>query len=176
VSPVALEEAVRRATGQEVTVIATRAGVVNPSPRALLLELLREVRRSVAGLVALLAAGVALVLDHAAILAALRRLSLSPAAVHGLGAALGIVLIGGMYALSGAAVPYVGPAVVVGTGALLGVATAALAQRLSPVSSDEIVAGQSLGLSVGQILREIVVPEGRPGVLALINRWRREFH
>lgn len=176
VSPVALEEAVRRATGQEVTVIATRAGVVNPSPRALLLELLRDVRRSVAGLVALLAAGVALVLDHAAILAALRRLSLSPAAVHGLGAALGIVLIGGMYALSGAAVPYVGPAVVVGTGALLGVATAALAQRLSPVSSDEIVAGQSLGLSVGQILREIVVPEGRPGVLALINRWRREFH
>jgi len=57
----------------------------------------------------------------------------------------------------------------------LGLVTALLADRLSPVRVEEIVAGQSLGLTNGQIMREIVVPAGRPGLLSLVNRWRREF-
>jgi len=170
-----LEQVVRQAAGEEAVVIITAAGVVAPSPRALVLELLQDVRRSVAGLGALLAAAAALVLDHATVLAALGRLGCSRRAVAAVGAGLGVLLLGGIYGLSGAAIPGAGPGVVAAAGAGLGVAVALLAERLSPVQPDEIMAGQALGLSDGQILREIVVPVGRPGLLSLVNRWRRQF-
>ncbi|HEY8495463.1 MAG TPA: hypothetical protein VIK98_00290 [Limnochordales bacterium] len=175
VSATDVEEAIRRATGRDATVIAARAGVVNPSARSLLVELLTDVRRSIAGIVAVLVAGAALVLDHATVLAALRRLEVRPAMANAFGAVLGAVLLAGAWCLSGAELPFLGPAGAVAAGAALGLATALLADRLSPVRTEEIVAGQSLGLTNGQIMREIVVPAGRPGLLSLVNRWRREF-
>ncbi|HEY8417944.1 MAG TPA: hypothetical protein VIK93_07910 [Limnochordales bacterium] len=170
-----LERLVREATGHDATVITTSAGAVSPSPRSMVMELLADVRRSVAGLLALLATAMALILDHATVLAGLKRFPVPDRAVKGLGAAVGALLAGGMYWLSRAGIPFIGPGTAAAIGALLGLATAVLAERLSPVSADEILAGQSLGLSGGQILREIVVPTGRPGLLSLVNRWRREF-
>jgi len=170
-----IEEAIRRAAGRDAVVVAARAGVVNPSARSLLIELLADVRRSIAGIVAVRVAGASLVLDHATVLAALRRLEVPPATANALGAGLGAVLLGGVWSLSGAELPFLGPAGALAAGAALGLVTALLADRLSPVRVEEIVAGQSLGLTNGQIMREIVVPAGRPGLLSLVNRWRREF-
>lgn len=175
VSPSEMETVLRRATGDAPAIIAARAGVVNPSARSLLIELLADVRRSIAALVAVLVAGAALVLDHATVLAALRGLNVRPTAVNAAGAVLGALLLGGVWALSGAELPFLGTAGAAAAGAALGLVTALMSERLSPVRAEEVLAGQSLGLTDGQILREIVVPAGRPGLLSLVNRWRRQF-
>lgn len=64
------------------------------------------------------------------------------------------------------------PAVGFGIGALL----SAIAHRISPVDVDEVHAGLSLGLGDAEILREIVVPGGRPGMLLWLNNFGRRLH
>ena len=43
------------------------------------------------------------------------------------------------------------------------------------MSEDEILAGQSLGMSFEEIMREIVIPGARPGLLQRLNRRRLKF-
>lgn len=175
VTPEAAAEAVFAQTGQTVAAFASSAGVVSPNPRGVVLELLADVRRTIAGIVSLAVGVAALVLDHATVLAAAQRMPGSRRARPWLAAAVGAVVVGATYRLSGGGIPYVSPAAAAGVGALLGLLTMAAARRLSPVSDDEIVAGQALGLSDGQIMREIVVPSGRPGLMTLLNARRRTF-
>jgi ABC-type arginine transport system permease subunit len=52
----------------------------------------------------------------------------------------------------------------------------ALARRISPVDAEEWVAGVALGLNPAQVMREIVVPANRPGLLLFLNRARQVFH
>jgi ABC-type nitrate/sulfonate/bicarbonate transport system permease component len=58
---------------------------------------------------------------------------------------------------------------------MLGLVVARYAERISPVSEDEIMAGESLGMSDGEILTEIVIPSARPGLLQLLNRRTLRF-
>lgn len=58
-------------------------------------------------------------------------------------------------------------------GAAAGFLITAAAPRISPVPAAPVEAGLSLGMSEAEIVREIVVPGGRPGLLYLLNRWRR---
>src|SRR5690625_1520629 len=53
-----------------VDVVVSPPGAVEPNPRAVLAGLLRDVRRAVAGVFALIVAGAVLVLDHAVVFAA----------------------------------------------------------------------------------------------------------
>ncbi|MBO8142158.1 MAG: hypothetical protein H0Z37_08280 [Firmicutes bacterium] len=170
-----IRRAAEEATGRAVTVRPSASGVVSPSPRSLVTGVLDDVRRSVAALLAFLVAALSLILDHAIVLAAMRYLSVPDTAIRPAGAAIGALLLGAVYGLSGARLPFAGHWAVLAAGALLGLLTAALAERLGPVNAEEIVAGQSLGLSDGQIMREIVVPAGRPGMMVLVNRRRRRF-
>lgn len=175
VVPEAVAPAVQAATGEAVTVFSSMAGMVTPNPRGVVLELLANVRRTIAGFVAVVVGMAALVLDHATVFAAAERLPGSRRRRALLAASAGAVLIGATYALGGGGIPFVPPAAAAALGALLGLLTLAAARRLSPVSGDEIVAGQALGLSDGQIMREIVVPAGRPGLMTLFNARRRVF-
>jgi ABC-type amino acid transport system permease subunit len=52
---------------------------------------------------------------------------------------------------------------------------ARFAERFSPVNIKEVTAGQALGLSNVQIMREIVIPSSRPGLMNLLNRWKQQF-
>ena len=52
---------------------------------------------------------------------------------------------------------------------------ACAAHRVAPVDADEVQAGLSLGLGGGEILREIVVPGGRPGILIWLNHFGRRI-
>jgi len=49
------------------------------------------------------------------------------------------------------------------------------AEKISPLSMDEVTAGESLGLSYDEIMREIVVPNGRPGLLQKMNYYKLKF-
>lgn len=169
---------VRRAAGDKVTTAVLPAGSLKPDLRGLLFQVLGKVRSTVAALVAMTLVAATLALDHAVIVSALRlgwksrRLPAwwTSCAAPVYGALVGATLLGTVFALSGARLPFLGWSAAVGLGALMGLLMAGLATRLAPVNGGELEAGLAMGLSHAQILREIVIPEGRPGLLLLLNR------
>jgi ABC-type spermidine/putrescine transport system permease subunit II len=60
-------------------------------------------------------------------------------------------------------------------GAAFGTAFGALAEKFSPLDDDEILAAESLGLNFDAIMREIVIPSARLGILMRLNRRRQKF-
>jgi ABC-type arginine transport system permease subunit len=45
-----------------------------------------------------------------------------------------------------------------------------LSNRISPINSKSIEAGEALGLSKAELFRQVIVPDGRPGLWQLYNR------
>jgi len=191
VSSDAVARRVAEAAGVAPLVADFEAGLLNPNPRASVLHILAQVRQTVAGIVALAAAAFALWADGATLLHAGRLLDRLPgafrarptgsgrrgrvrerAAVLGWGAVLGLILVAGMYHLAGGDIPGLSRGAVAALGALMGAVTGAFAGRISPVKEEELLAGAACGLTPAHIMREVVVPEGRPGFLMLVNRWR----
>lgn len=191
VTPDGVARRVAEAAGVSPLVASFEPGLLNPNPRASVLHILAQVRQTVAGIVALAAAAFALWADGATLLQAGRLLDRLPgafrtrrrpsgrrgrarerAAALGWGAVLGLVLVAGMYRLAGGGIPGLSDGGVAALGALMGAVTAAFAGRISPVKEEELLAGAACGLTPAHIMREVVVPEGRPGFLMLVNRWR----
>lgn len=168
-----------------VTTFSMPVAVVNPDARAELVRVLREVRATIAGLLAVVFTLLSLVLDHASVFSTMRQVLsqrrvnegwrkwLDPVKV--LGTALGAVLLVLIYVAARAQIPLINLGHVVMVGAFLGLLTAAFCERFSPIDTSEMMAGQALGLSYVQIMREIVIPSGRPGLMYLLNRRRQRF-
>lgn len=165
---------------------STSAGMVSPDARGEIFRILREVRSIVAGLLAIIFALIVLVLDHATIFSTLKQLRAGrrfqkrpllrwadPLLL--LGGAVGSVLLSSIYHLAGGEIPFCGPVVISLLGFGMGVLVVALSERFSPVDSMELMAAQALGLSNVQLMREVVIPPSRPGLLNLLNRWKQQF-
>ncbi len=159
----------REWTGYEVAVFASSPGVIRPNPRGVVAELLTDVRRTIAGMLAVVIAGATLALDQATVFSAAALFPGSRRGRAALAAGVGAVLVGATYSLSGGGIPFIGAGAATALGTVLGLLVMAVAHRLSPVNTEEILAGQALGLSDGQIMREIVVPAGRPGLLVVVQ-------
>ncbi len=176
----------RQALGNAyLSVYSSPVGIVNPNPRAELFRVLKEVRATIAGMLAIVITVLLLILDYSTVMSVMRQLAarsrgktiwkriLDP--VRTAGAIFGTVLLVAIYAASGAEIPYVGLAHMAVLGALLGMLAAVLCERFSPINGDEMMAGEALGLTYVQIMRNIVIPESRPGLLNLLNRWKKTF-
>lgn len=182
-----IEAAVQEVMGTNgVSVFSMSVGVVNPDARATLVQVLQQVRGTIAGLLALVFAGILFILDYSTILSAMRRLAQRAGSatgfrrrmfdpVKGFGALLGTLVLGGVYALSGAEIPFLNILHICLVGAMIGWVGGTMAERFSPVDADEMMAGEALGMSYTQIMREILIPAGRPGILLICNRWRQQF-
>ncbi len=166
-------------------------GTLEPDTMGVVFSILREVRSTIAGLAAIVFTLIVLWLDHATIISALRKLvpgkkrfggrfaqliqRLEPDLAGVYAAVVGGVILSGTYWLAGGAIPYISLAHLLVLGCLAGLGTATLAERISPVSETELLAGLSLGLRKTDIMRELVIPEGRPGVANLLNRRNLRF-
>jgi hypothetical protein len=87
------------------------------------------------------------------------------------------VLIGGVwlsvtFSLAGARIPYLNFWVISFLGGILGIMISLIAEKINPICKDEVLAGLSMGLPFKTIMREIVIPAGRPGILQFLNRWK----
>lgn len=165
---------------------STSVGMINPNARGEIFRILKEVRSIVAGLLSVIFTIVVLVLDHATVFSTLKyfRSCGKPVSsrfwrvfdpIHLLGAAVGSVILTAVYYFSRSQIPYVGLGSIAFCGLILGILITMFAERFSPVHSMELMAGQSLGLSNVQIMREVVIPPSRPGLLNLLNRWKQQF-
>lgn len=165
---------------------STSVGTVSPDARGEIFRILKEVRSIVAGMLSIIFTIIVLVLDHATIFSTLKFIRackkpvtkgwmrlLNPLFI--LGGVLGAVILTSVYCLSRSQIPFFSLPVVVTLGAALGAFIVVFAERFSPVHSMELMAGQSLGLSNVQIMREVVIPPSRPGLLNLLNRFKQQF-
>lgn len=171
----------------DISVFVSPAAVVTPNARATLFSVLGEVRRTIAGLTALALTLLALLLDHAVLFSSLQLQQREKGADNRLlrrlrpgnclwAMAMGSILLIGVYTGSGARIPGLAQYHVLLLGGGLGWLIYALARRISPVDAEEWVAGVALGLNPAQVMREIVVPANRPGLLLFLNRARQVFH
>src|SRR5690554_1677302 len=165
---------------------STSVGVINPNPRGEIFRILKEVRSIVAGLLSIVFAAVVLVLDHATVFSTLKYLRACEKPVGSrlrrffdpiylLGGGVGSLILIAVYCLSRSQIPYVGLGSIAFFGLILGILITIFAERFSPVNTMELMAAQSLGLSNVQIMREVVIPPSRPGLLNLLNRWKQQF-
>jgi hypothetical protein len=95
---------------------------------------------------------------------------LSPANLYA--TAVGSIWLGVCFFLAGARIPYLSYWQIGALGGLLGILMSSLAIKINPISKEEVFAGLSLGFPFKTIMREIVIPAGRPGMLQILNRWK----
>lgn len=165
---------------------STSVGMVNPDARGEIFRILKEVRSIVAGLLSIIFTIIVLVLDHATIFSTLKylkgaerastkrwRRSFDPLFI--LGGMVGSLILTSVYYLSRSQIPFFTLPLVAICGFGFGVLVVIFAERFSPVERMELMAGQSLGLSNVQIMREVVIPPSRPGLLNLLNRFKQQF-
>ncbi|HHW09647.1 MAG TPA: hypothetical protein GXX29_06705 [Firmicutes bacterium] len=157
---------------QGVSLFTTPAATVSPDARTTLFNVLGQVRATIAGITAAALVILLFILDQAVLFSTWRLLGWR---TGWLAAGAGALFLTAIYILCGAAIPGAGWPHVLAVGAILGLVMYWLAPRLSPVNADEVEAGLALGLSTAQVLREIVIPAGRPGLLMLLNRRRMVF-
>jgi len=177
-----------------VSLYSTSLGVIEPNPRGELYRVLREVKAILAGMTALVVTGLFLLFDHTAVMAVIRRRRLAaivksagwrktlagagafftaPERCYGM--VVGAVMLTAMFVISGGGIPYLPWIGVPLVGALLGSLAAGNCEKISPVAVEEVAAGEALGLSFDEIMREIVIPAARPGILQKLNRRKVKF-
>ena len=170
-------------------------GVIEPDPRGEVMVILKQVKAILAGMVSLIAVILFLTLDHTAIMTVIRRQRTinklpqtkgwkrlvqsirntftAPECLYGM--SIGALMLTAMFVLSGGGIPYLPWIGVPFLGAALGLLIANNAEKISPISTDEVTAGEALGLSFDEVMREIVIPNGRPGMLQTLNRRKMKF-
>lgn len=177
-----------------VSLYSTDLGVIEPDARGELYQVLNEVRAILAGMTAMIVTILFLALDHTAIMTVIRRRRLvnkvkvsgwrglvsrmavtftAPERQYGM--VVGAVLLSAIFIASRAGIPYLPWIGVPFIGALLGLIVANYAEKISPISTDEVTAGEALGLSFDEVMREIVVPSARPGLLQKLNTRKVKF-
>lgn len=174
--------------GDSAALYVQQGGVVQPDARTAVLQLLTGARRVVTLLVALLAFAIVFLFDVTALLSFARRAaevngeSRARATVEASawGGLVGAVVLGatvwlalGVEGAGGAAAAL--PAAGALAGALLGALLALACDRLGPVDPNQYLSALSLGIAAPDILREVIIPAGRPGLLYWLTRPGRNF-
>ncbi|HBT17518.1 MAG TPA: hypothetical protein DEB05_11265 [Firmicutes bacterium] len=85
-------------------------------------------------------------------------------------AGLGAVWLWATIKLSGAHIPYFTSQYFLVVGALIGMIFYWKAERFHHLNMEEVVAGYALGFSFTTVMREIIIPAGRPGIMQMLNR------
>lgn len=183
-----------QAGNNNVSVYSTALGVIEPNARGELYQVLNEVKGILAGMTAIIVTILFLGLDHTAIMTVIRRKRLAkkvprtgwrriaermtigftaPERRYGMG--VGAIMLTAMFIISGGGIPYLPWIGVPVIGAVLGLIVAAYTEKISPIAAEEIMAGEALGLSLDEIMREIVIPSGRPGLMQKLNQRKVKF-
>ncbi len=163
-----------------VDVFVRSAGVVEADARTALMLVIDNAVDLVALLAALLCTALFFLLDTSTLLSFVKaQRSLAGERVRSLRRRIGVAG-GAWFALVLTTVAWVGggvpvlylTALAVG-GFCVGFVVAFAAERVSPVDLDQLEAAASLGMPTAAILRRVVVPGGRPGLLLWLNRLAR---
>lgn len=162
-----------------ISVFDMDAGNVQPNVRGEFLRIISEVRETITALIAIVLVLLFLMLDFAGVMSVIKEVSkrkkqslilkiLNSELL--IGVIFGSISLELIFRLTGGQLPYIDnyPGAILG--AIMGLIIALLTEKINPVNKHEYLAGEALGFSFTEILREIVIPAGKPGILLLLNR------
>ncbi|MDD2201078.1 MAG: hypothetical protein PHP20_05650 [Firmicutes bacterium] len=177
-APEEVAAAVGEAVGEDVlAVYAIPAGIVQPGVRSEVQTLLTSVKSTISGLAACAIIIVSLIVDHSTVIAGAIGLASKGQGArrpgfdsYVYGALAGGTSFYAIAAITRSTLGSLGGPVFAAIGCVLGLVAAGASLRMSPVSLDEIEACIAFGMTGKQIMREVIIPAGKPGVLSLLNR------
>ncbi len=174
----------------EVRIQSLPPGTIQTDVRNELSRLLQEVRGVIAALTVIILGIMAFLFDQAPVLAMLHHLDLiapledaSLKQRKGIGikicrkvfpwlysAAIGAIWLWATIKLSGAQIPYLSDFHFFLAGGFLGIIFYQVVEKFHQLNMDEVMAGYAMGFSFTTVMREILIPAGRPGLMQLLNR------
>ncbi len=149
-----------------VTIISQDAGALQPNPRGEVFNVLQQVRSVISILIAFIFTLLVLILDQTLVISIIK--------MHGKKALIysfltGSIIFSSIYYISQISFPYLNLQIIFLIGGILGIIVGLFSKMLNPVSKEEWEAGKALGFSSAEIMQEIIIPSGRPGLLYLLN-------
>jgi hypothetical protein len=142
------------------------AGYLAPNTRGEVFNILSQVRAVISTIIALVFTLLVMILDQTLIISFI-RLNQGNGLIYGFFSG-GLIFTSICY-LSSINFPYLDFRIELIIGGVLGLLIALFASMLNPVNEKEWEAGQALGFSPAEIMREIIIPAGKPGLLYLLN-------
>lgn len=170
--------------GESISVFSMDAGQVQPNVRGEFLRILSQVRETITALIAIVLVMLVLILDLTGVLSVVKDLRKKKYQSLGMrilnselifGALAGSVMLHVIFTLTHGQLPYleVYPGLILG--GILGFIVAFFSERINPIDKKEYMAGEALGFTFTEILREIIIPSGKPGILYLLNQRKLYF-
>ncbi|MEJ6951250.1 hypothetical protein [Natronospora cellulosivora (SeqCode)] len=149
-----------------VTFIEMDPGLLQPNPRAEIFNILTEVRAVITTIIALIYILLIMILDQSLIISILKIKKGYAYLYAFLSGGIILTMISFIGQIQFA---YINPQMELVIGGGLGVLLALLSNMLNPVNYEEWEAGIALGFSPAEIMHEIIIPSGKPGLLYLLN-------
>ncbi|MFW6386375.1 MAG: hypothetical protein ACOCZM_00250 [Bacillota bacterium] len=169
-----MEEALLPVAGNPAASFSSMdVGMLQPNPRGEVYNILRQVEAVISIIVALVFTFLVMLLDQTLLISVLK---LQGNKGYFYSFASGALIFTLIYYGSGINFPYFNLFLTLFTGGLIGFVTGLFSSMLNPVSRAEWEAGKAFGFSPGEIMREIIIPAGKPGLLYLSNRPRIILH
>lgn len=175
-----LKSFVMQQVGQStISIFSQDAGVLQPNVRGEFLRIISEVRGTITALVAIVLVLLVLMLDLTSVMAAIKRLRktkkenillrvLNSEILFGV--VCGSITLEAIFMITQGQLPYIDNHPGAWIGAVLGLIVALFAERINPIDQKEYMAGEALGFNLTEILREVIIPSGKPGILFILNR------
>jgi len=149
-----------------VTYIEMDAGVLQPNTRGEIFNVLSQVRAVISTIIAFIFTVLVMILDQTLIISIL-QLNRGNGYLYGF--LSGGVIFSMICLISQIKFPYLNFQTEFIIGGVLGLLIALLSRMLNPVNEEEWEAGKALGFSPAEIMHEIIIPAGKPGLLYLLN-------
>ena len=151
-----------------VTFIEMDAGVLQPNTRSEIFNILSQVRAVVTSIIAFIFTLLIMIMDQTLIINFMR---LKRGKLHGYlyGFLSGGIIFSIICVLSQIEFPYLQFQTEFVTGGVLGLLIALLSNMLNPVNKEEWEAAKALGYSPAEIMHQVIIPSGKPGLLYLLN-------
>ena len=140
--------------------------MIQTNPRTEVFNLLRQVKALISVIIAFIFTVFLLIMDHSLIISIL-RLNHCRASLYGF--FTGAFLFSMICLITRVDFPYLNLLTEIAIGGISGLLVALLSNMLNPVNNEEWEAGVALGFSPAEIMHEIIIPAGKPGLLYLLN-------
>lgn len=149
-----------------VTYMQMDVGTLQPNPRGELFNVLSQVKAVISTIIAFIFTVLVMILDQSLIISVLKLNE-----GHGIiyGCLTGGLIFSMICLFSNIQFPYLNFQIEFVIGAVLGLIITLLSGMLNPVNREEWEAGKALGFSPAEIMHEVIIPSGKPGLLYLIN-------
>jgi hypothetical protein len=149
-----------------VSYILMNAGLMQINPRGEVFNLLSQVKAVISTIIAIVYTLLIMIMDQTLIVSVI-KLNKGRGYIYSF--LSGGIILSSIYFLSRIDFPYLNFYINFVIGGFLGMLIGLFSLMLNPVNEEEWEAGKALGFSFAEIMHEIVIPAGKPGLLYLLN-------